>query len=274
MPPRYAYWTILAGGLPTSFRAAAREDLLPTLRRLQERHPDAELKWFARGRLWSSPDEARQDTRPSTPGRGRDWRPGGEHKDPREPFREAKKARNQALRAKRFERKHGGPGGDRSQAAGNRRAPGPFDRTPGTPGGDRSRAPRNAGAPRPFDRPSSAPRADRREGGTGSWKPRPFDRTPQAPGGDRPKGPRGSAKPRPVERTHGTSGRDRPPGGKGPGQPRPFERKPGGQGRPREAAAKNDPRARDPNARDPRAPRREDRRPPPRAGHAKGGRRR
>ena len=35
MPPRFSYWTILAGGLPTSFRAAERDDLLPTLRRLQ-----------------------------------------------------------------------------------------------------------------------------------------------------------------------------------------------------------------------------------------------
>ena len=27
MPPRYAYWTIIAGGLPTAFRAAEREEL-------------------------------------------------------------------------------------------------------------------------------------------------------------------------------------------------------------------------------------------------------
>ena len=32
MPPRYAYWTIIAGGLPTAFRAAEREELLPTPR--------------------------------------------------------------------------------------------------------------------------------------------------------------------------------------------------------------------------------------------------
>ena len=50
MPPRYSYWTILAGGLPTSFRAADREDLLPTLRRLQERHPDAEMNTERRWR--------------------------------------------------------------------------------------------------------------------------------------------------------------------------------------------------------------------------------
>ena len=59
MPPRFSYWTILAGGLPTSFRAAERDDLLPTLRRLQERHPDAEMKWFQRGKLWASPEAAK-----------------------------------------------------------------------------------------------------------------------------------------------------------------------------------------------------------------------
>ena len=59
MPPRFAYWTIIAGGLPTAFRMAEREDLLPTFRRIQVKHPDAEMKYFARGRLWTSPEEAR-----------------------------------------------------------------------------------------------------------------------------------------------------------------------------------------------------------------------
>src|SRR5215207_9786683 len=59
MPPRYSYWTILAGGLPTAFRAAEREELMPTFQRLREKHPDAEMKWFARGKLWDSPEAAR-----------------------------------------------------------------------------------------------------------------------------------------------------------------------------------------------------------------------
>ena len=59
MPPRYAYWTIIAGGLPTAFRTAERDELLPTFRRIKEKHPDAELKYFARGKLWASPEEAR-----------------------------------------------------------------------------------------------------------------------------------------------------------------------------------------------------------------------
>lgn len=118
MPPRYAYWTIIAGGLPTAFRTTEREELLPTFRRIKQKHPDAEMKYFARGRLWNSPDEARAEAearraatarRHSTrgaPSRGRDWRPGGEHQDPRQKFKDAKKLRNQDRRQERFERRH------------------------------------------------------------------------------------------------------------------------------------------------------------------------
>ena len=38
MPPRYSYWTIIAGGLPTAFRAARRDELLPTFARILEKH--------------------------------------------------------------------------------------------------------------------------------------------------------------------------------------------------------------------------------------------
>src|SRR5687767_8677336 len=99
MPPRFVYWTIIAGGLPTAFRAAEREELLPTFKRIQEKHPDAVMKYFARGKLWESAEEAKQaaDTRRARAPRndndahGRDWRPGGEHRDPRQPFKDAKK---------------------------------------------------------------------------------------------------------------------------------------------------------------------------------------
>lgn len=113
MPPRYAYWTILAGGLPTAFRAADRDELMPTFQRLREKHPDAEMKWFARGRLWDSPEQAREESarrreRPShRETRTADWRPGGTHRDPRQPFKDAKRARNIERRRTRFERKHG-----------------------------------------------------------------------------------------------------------------------------------------------------------------------
>ena len=87
MPPRYAYWTIIAGGLPTAFRTAERDEILPTFKRLQEKHPDAELKYFARGRLWDSQDDAkraaeqRREGRTDRPPRGPGWRPGGAHRD-------------------------------------------------------------------------------------------------------------------------------------------------------------------------------------------------
>jgi hypothetical protein len=87
MPPRYSYWTILAGGLPTAFRAAERADLLPTFNRIREKHPDAQMKWFARGRLWESPEEAQADLQRARVRRDRDWRPGGEHRDPRQAFK-------------------------------------------------------------------------------------------------------------------------------------------------------------------------------------------
>jgi hypothetical protein len=107
VPPRYAYWTILAGGLPTAFRAAERDELLPTFKRIQQKHPDAELKYFARGKLWDSREasQARRDARPVRARRGPDWRPGGEHRDPRQDFRDAKKRRNQGRRKRRFARK-------------------------------------------------------------------------------------------------------------------------------------------------------------------------
>ena len=59
MPPRHAYWTIIVDGMPTAFRAAERDELLPTFERIRQKNPGAELKWFAKGRLWESPEEAR-----------------------------------------------------------------------------------------------------------------------------------------------------------------------------------------------------------------------
>ena len=166
MPPRYSYWTIIAGGLPTAFRAAERDDLMPTFKRIQEKHPDAEMKWFARGKLWESPEAAREDTEarrrppdghrapmgdrpPARPrdNRGRDWRPGGEHRDPRQKFKDAKKNRNQDRRQQRFDRKQGSP-----------RAETPGD----TPQGTRPPADRPVGRALP-----GAPKPWRGEGGSG-----------------------------------------------------------------------------------------------------------
>lgn len=125
MPPRFAYWTILAGGLPTAFRAADREDLLPTFRRIQEKHPDAEMKWFARGRLWDSPDAARANAAAgrSREQRDRSWRPGGDHRDHRDAHKAAAQARNQRRRRERFERRQRAGANDEVKDINQRRPP-------------------------------------------------------------------------------------------------------------------------------------------------------
>src|SRR5512136_3072710 len=89
MPPRFAFWTIILDNQPTAFRARERETLLPTLRQLQSRNPDAAMKWFARGRLWESPEEARRQT--ARAGRQKDRR--GLHKPPRSTSRRTPDAR-------------------------------------------------------------------------------------------------------------------------------------------------------------------------------------
>src|SRR5215213_1069130 len=60
MPPRYAYWTILVDDQPTAFRSGAKEDLLPTFNRLQEKHASAVMMWFQNGKLWNSRLDAQE----------------------------------------------------------------------------------------------------------------------------------------------------------------------------------------------------------------------
>src|SRR5437660_2058264 len=115
MPPRFAYWTIIVGDQPTAFRAARQDELLPTLRQLQSRHPDAVMKWFSRGRLWTSPEEARlammvRRERQTRERRGRDWRPGGEHRDPRDRFKVPRDVKRQRF-ASKLRRSGGRPPG-------------------------------------------------------------------------------------------------------------------------------------------------------------------
>ena len=103
MPPRFTYWTILIDGQPTAFRAHQQADLLPTLVQIRRANPSAEMKWFARGRIWDSPDAAQAETRQgrkASDGRGPDWRPGGQHKDPRARF-----IQSRAERRKKFARR-------------------------------------------------------------------------------------------------------------------------------------------------------------------------
>ena len=108
MPPRHAYWTILVDDQPTAFRAHDAEELIPTLNRLKQKHSSAVLKWFERGHLWDSRDDARAkglghgerrwegprpDRSEQSPPRDRNWRPGGDHRDPRQKYKDAKKAK-------------------------------------------------------------------------------------------------------------------------------------------------------------------------------------
>lgn len=110
MPPRHAYWTIIYANQPTAFRAATPDELLPTLRQLQSKHPDAVMMWFARGRLWKSPEEAREAmVRRRAPARPRDWRPGGTHRDPRDRFKVPRDVKRErfAARLRRGPKKDG-----------------------------------------------------------------------------------------------------------------------------------------------------------------------
>jgi hypothetical protein len=106
MPPRFAYWTILIDDAPTAFRARDPQDLLPTLNQLKRKNANVVMKWFARGRLWESQQQEHDDfaqrrqrklsvpkssDRHAGERRGRDWRPGGDHKDPRARFDKRKK---------------------------------------------------------------------------------------------------------------------------------------------------------------------------------------
>jgi len=95
MPPRYAYWTILIDQKPTAFRAREREELLPTFNQLRRTNSDIVMKWFARGRVWDSPEAERaaQQAAKSKEQRGREWRPGGMHRDPRDRSRKAHQGR-------------------------------------------------------------------------------------------------------------------------------------------------------------------------------------
>jgi len=239
MPPRFAYWTIILEGKPTAFRAQHRDELVPTMKQLQARHPDVVMKWFARGRLWSSPEEAQASRRAGThEGRGPAWRPGGEHRDPRDRFkipRDVKRRRFAAkLRERREEDLH------RSGARPSGRDSGPprssfkqhDKRTHGTPfekGSGRAhgrplertkRSHRRAPFERNSDRARSRP----------EWR-RERDQRPAShrakhpPGGDADQRPNRRPRTRPEQRDASKSERE----GREERRPRPPARPPGGR---------------------------------------------
>jgi len=152
MPPRYAYWTILIDQKPTAFRSREREELLPTFHQLGRKNTDVVMKWFARGKLWDSPEEAQAAQRAPKPPfekRGHAWRPGGEHRDPRERFKKSSQPRA-AGRATWVDReKPGAPSGSRPWAGKPPAGPPRGGRPWGSqPSGDRPRG--ATGKPRPF----------------------------------------------------------------------------------------------------------------------------
>ncbi len=182
MPPRYSYWTIILDGQPTAFRAAVRDDLLPTLRQLQATNPVAVLKWFARGRVWESPEEARaaqrQMPRPPAEHRQREWRPGGEHRDPHERFKketfQARKRRER--KAADLARQSGGPRPARATSGGTRAA-GPVSQAEGRENRRRPRGgqPESGRAPTSRERPFGPSRRNRPPTSSGpGFRPRRF----------------------------------------------------------------------------------------------------
>ena len=236
MPPRHTYWTIILEGKPTAFRAHTEEELLPTLKQLQARHPDAVMRWFARGKLWHSQEEerlARAARDAKREKRGRDWRPGGMHRDPRERFDIPRDERRRRFRERLFRDRQeagkppeGAPGAEQDpnrKPIGDRRPPREA-RRPWRPQGDRP--PRSGG-----DRPAGGgadrswrPKGPPREGG-GGWKPKGPPR--EGGGGWKPKGPPragGGWKPKGPPRRGGNRGG----GGRGGGN-----RGGGGRGGPR-----------------------------------------
>lgn len=144
MPPRFAYWTILIDSAPTAFRAREQADLLPTLRQLRRTHPNVVLRWFAQGRLWESPEAARESRtrRPEdAERRGWEWRPGGQHRDPRM-RRRPPGGPGKPERPAEPGRKAGGAG--RSERRGGPHAQKPWDK-PRPQGADRDRRQHSGG---------------------------------------------------------------------------------------------------------------------------------
>ena len=116
MPPRHSFWVILIGKTPTSFRGKDREDLVPTLRQLQRTQSDVTLRWFERGRVWESPEAAigaaKLAATVAREKRTKEWRPGGEHRDPKARFdltRDQKRAKFKREQGGKDERGHDRP---------------------------------------------------------------------------------------------------------------------------------------------------------------------
>ena len=202
MPPRFAYWTLLIDDKPTAFRARDRQDLVPTMVQLQRTNQNVVMKWFAQGRLWESPEAQRESwlrkKAKVAERRGRDWRPGGDHRDPRARFdRERQRKSPREDRADRPPRESR-PWHDRPPR-GDSRLPARSSQGGSASGGGWQNKPAG-GAPQRRDRPwkDRPPRGPKHSGG-GGWhgkpaggppgKQKPWQRPPRR---DKPFPPRGS----------------------------------------------------------------------------------
>jgi hypothetical protein len=136
MPPRFAYWTIILDGTPTSFRTREQAELLPTFNQLKKKNPGAIMKWFSGGTLWDSPEQASEKRRLE---RERLYH---EARAREERAREARPPDGQSHDGQPQDER---PSGDRGQP--DRPGPGDLDRKPRTAPRPRSAAP-GTGAPR------------------------------------------------------------------------------------------------------------------------------
>src|SRR5437868_4706882 len=240
MPPRHTYWTIIVGDQPTAFRSATQDELLPTLRQLQSKHADAVMKWYARGRLWPSQEDAKaafdRDRRPAWRNREANDRPGA----PKPEWRD--RPQGDRPRGPKPEWRDRPPEAhDRAQGD---RPRGPKPEWRDRPQGDRPRGPRPESHDRPQgDRPRGPkpewrdrPQGDRPRGPEPEWRDRPQgdrSRGPKPerrdrPQGDRPRGPKPERRDRPQADSRKTE--DAGPKGQG-GERRGRDWRPGGDHR-------------------------------------------
>ena len=222
MPPRFAYWTIILDDAPTSFRTKEREEILPLFNQLKAKNPSALLKWFSGGKLWDSPEQAREareleKVRQFREERARErkeqqWgpeaspRPGSGQAAPESP--KTPRARDEDPLAE-FRRQHGRPAdGSDDPSTGPPRDPRAW-----SPGSSKERQPHME--PRVFRPGGTAPGSPKAQGGDRrgkDWRPGGDHRDPR----DKYKLPPGEARKRWKERNLG------------PRAPKPFGSKPGG----------------------------------------------
>jgi hypothetical protein len=187
MPPRYAYWTILVDEQPTAFRAALQDDLMPTFKRLREKHPSTRLVWFQNGKVWNSRLDAQEAMRErGERGRAGDERQGG--------FRSTRGPRVTRVHAPKSSRpqdpKTSRPQDPRTPRPQDPKTPRPQD--PRTPAGKLEWKPKGEADPKP------ARKLDWQPKGKLEWSPRGkaagYTRTskPQGPRTSRPQDPKTS----------------------------------------------------------------------------------